>query len=294
MPPDSPNFGPFSSWPEIAAYDTLSERAHKVFDRAVRDNGHCITRPIHHLFLRMAYNAKATSLAVRIANSWCLNLPALALLRVRLEQRIVCSYLIHEDQSLGLDPFVRFMAIGNHLKARAASGEPAIKEHLDIDLEAIEAKAIKAQKELNPGFDSHTDRFQRQWTKLDLHSMAKKRDSLTASKDRLCKIRLETDYVSIYKQASSIVHADCAAISTSFLDVFCSTEGAPVLMAVPTWAVVISTFCSLYDILQSYEILNWLGISDAEQFEAMFDEWKLVEENTCNAHKKAALGGAGT
>src|SRR6266581_4770990 len=110
--PDAPKFGPYLKWDQVAAFNDISECAYRIFDAAVASNWNLFTTPTHHLFLRMAYQAKTTSFSLRLSNSWCYNMPALALLRVRLEQAIVCSFLIHEDEDVALDAFVRFTSIG--------------------------------------------------------------------------------------------------------------------------------------------------------------------------------------
>lgn len=81
------NFGPYSSWDEIKAFSELSEKAFSIFYSLVKGKGKLLLDPINHIFYRMAYIADTTSLAIRLSNSWVLNLPAFALLRVRLNKQ---------------------------------------------------------------------------------------------------------------------------------------------------------------------------------------------------------------
>ena len=87
------------------------------------------------------------------------------------------------------------------------------------------------------------------------------------------KQSLEREYITIYMQACSVVHADCSSLSYVFLDLFPSPSGTPVLMSVPSWAVIVSATTAHYDILQSYEILEWIGISDGQEFKQLMDTW---------------------
>jgi Family of unknown function (DUF5677) len=272
---EQPNLGPYSKWQSVCAFSDLSTKSFGLFDKLVNENWSQLSRTVHHLFLRMAYQAKTTSIAIRLDNSWALFLPALALTRVRLEQTIVCSYLIHEEESKALRPFVAYIPIAHHKSMRIAMEDSSMAVHLGhIDLHSLESEAAKAQEEFTPGFSLENDKFERSWTKLDLRSMAKRRDALVIGSAYRLKHPLEPDYISVYKQASSIVHADCSSLSFAFLDLFsASPSEPPVLMAVPSWAVMVSAFTAHYDILQCYEILKWLGIKAEEDFKDLIDQW---------------------
>lgn len=125
-----PNFGPYSTWESVEAFADLSNRAYCFFDQAVQESWELLSQPTHHLFLRMAYQSKTTSLGIRLNNSWALSLPALAMTRIRLEQTIVCSYLIYEEESIGLIPFVRYISIGQHKGLKAAMEDKALAQEL--------------------------------------------------------------------------------------------------------------------------------------------------------------------
>jgi hypothetical protein len=44
-------------------------------------------------------------------------------------------------------------------------------------------------------------------------------------------------------------------------------------MAVPSWALIVSATTARYDILQCYEILQWLGISAEQEYKQLMDSW---------------------
>lgn len=270
-----PSFGPYHSWESVATFDAISEKSFATLDEHISAEWQRLARLVHHLFIRIGYQAKTTSLATRLANSWALSLPALALVRVRLEQTIICSFLVHEREEDGLRPFVAYIPIGHHKGLKAAMEDPKLAAQLTglFDLGGSEAEALKAQQELTPGFSLDSDKCQRNWTKLDLRSMAKRRDTLASSRGALQRHSLEREYLSFYKVASSVVHADCSSLSYAFLDTFPAPGTQPVLMTVPSWALVVATTTAHYDLLQCFEILEWLGINAADEYQALLEQW---------------------
>ncbi len=273
------NFGPYASWDEIKAFSELSEKAFSIFNSLIKDKGKHLLKPINHLFYRMAYIADMTSASIRLINSWVYTLPAFALLRVRLEQTIICSYLIYEDEAVGLDKFIKYISVHRYEGMKIAMEDESLKKHLkEYKYHGkLKKDAIEAQKEWNPNFTNEHDKFERSWTKFDLRSIAKKRDSLVPN-EPLIKHPLEREYVSIYKVASSIVHADCDSLSHSFLDFFPAPDGSPILMPIPTYAAIIVFFNARYDILQCHEVLNRVGISPGQQYIDLMDEFFKVND----------------
>ncbi len=186
-------------------------------------------------FLTLAQNISYATLNLA---SWGLAVPALALNRVRLEQTIVSSYLIHEDKDKGIEPFIKHMPVNLFLEAESAFSDSTVKLFLsnEIDLEKARQAAIGAMIDLDPEFKSGTDKFQRKWTKLDLGAMAKKRDKITASMPPISSLSLETFHVTIYKILNSVVHSDVLAISPAFLGSFdFSSAKSPLFIPNQNW-----------------------------------------------------------
>ena len=150
-----------------------------------------------------------------------------------------------------------------------------LKEYKYFD--KLKDDAIKAQKEFTPSFSYENDKFERGWTKLDLRSIAKKRDSLVP-KEPLIKHPLEREYLSVYKLASSIVHADSESLSHNFLNFFPAPDGSPVLMPLPIYASFIVFFNAYYDILQCHEVLNRVEISPGQRYIDLMDEWFKMKD----------------
>lgn len=271
-----PSFGPYWSWPSVSHFSDVSKRAFEIWHERLTPDLTGKFGPVRHLFVRMLYLAEGTSFSIRLLTSWAMTLQALALARVRLEQAIVCSYLVHEDESAGIEPFVRHISIKRYQNTRAALSDSGIATQLgSVDLATLQAEAITSQERITPGFDIDHDRLQRKWTRLDLRAMARRRDELTADGARISKDRLERDYVSLYKSASSIVHSDCSALSHAYLDIFpaMQPDGPAVLMPLPSWATTSVAFTSHYDILQVFEVLRLFGIDCEDELEELRTEW---------------------
>ena len=83
---------------------------------------------------------------------------------------------------------------------------------------------------------------------------------------------------------SSIVHADCQSLSYEFLDFLSAGDDQrPVLLGCPSWAPIIASSCSWFDILQLFETLYWLGIDAAEEWRTMSTKWTALRRNLFSA-----------
>ncbi|MGB8991203.1 MAG: DUF5677 domain-containing protein [Desulfobaccales bacterium] len=267
------NYGPYAKWDKIKAYSELSEKSFRIFADLLKDKAKELLEPINQLFYRMIYIAGTTSTSIRLINSWAFTLPAYALLRVRLEQTIVCSYLIYEDISIGLEKFLSYNPIGQFKGMRVAMEDESLREHLEKNyngIERLKEDAIAMQKDRIPGFTYEDDKFERSWTNLNLRAIAHKRD-LLAPKEPVIKHPLEREYISVYKIASSIVHAEADCLGKSFMNFYPGPDGSPVLMFSPGYAVYIGAFLAHYDILQCHEVLKRVEIPPGNAFIELMD-----------------------
>jgi len=276
---EQPNFGPYRKWPAIKEFSDISAKAFEIYHKKLPSNILAKFTPTQHLFARFLYAAETTSFSIRLLTSWRFLLQALALARVRLEQTIVSSYLIHEKQEVALDPFVRYVSIGRYRHAKAAVQEPLLAVHLpsNMDIEKMRLEAVGAQQKLDSDFEPASERFQRKWTKLELLPMAQRRDMLATRGHKVSSHRLELDYLSLYKAASSIVHSDCDSLSYNYLDIFFfDKDQTGILMPKPSWAVLVASFCAHHDIVQLFEILNWLRIESEAEYVDLGKQWSAI------------------
>lgn len=269
-----PNFGPYASKENISAFLTISERAFAIYHEKIPQEAFAKFSATQHLFVRQLYLAETTSFSIRLLTSWAMLLQALTLTRTRLEHVIVCSFLIHEKQSLGLEPFIKHISINDFRHAQAVISDSQLAKHLRLDMNALKTKALEAQKFFKQGFEIDHDKFERKWTKLDLRSMAKRRDEIVAQQPAPLNLALEQDYLSLYMTASSIVHSDASALSHAFMDIFSAEPNGPAaLMPVPSWAPIIMAFTSHYDLIQVREVVKYLGYSCESEITELHKEW---------------------
>src|SRR5574341_251859 len=88
--------------------------------------------------------AKSTTAAILSLVDQRYHLPALALTRVRYEQTVVLSYLLHEKHHLGFKPYAQFAPITEYKVAHGVTNDPWLTPHVpvQVDIEAIKKKAL--------------------------------------------------------------------------------------------------------------------------------------------------------
>lgn len=258
--------------PEILEiFDSIGEEAFQTFKRLLL--AHKQEHVWHGLFYRLAYQARVTGQALRLNNRSDLVLPAVALLRVRLEQLIVCSYLLCEERVLGIQPFLLHVSIKRHKNLSSILKDDTLAASLpSLNAADIKKRAHKAQAQLRSNYNPDTDAFQREWTKLKLPEMAERRDKLTTNGHTLQNFSLSREYLVIYKLACSVVHSDCFSCSFDFLEERDRSDPLS-YQAIEHWSWTAAISATHYDILQFFEILAYLKIDDAGAFTALEAKW---------------------
>lgn len=273
-----PDFGPWDKEPAVKTFRELSQASFELYHERYTAHLQKKGSPVDHLFCRMLYTAESTSFGIRLLTGWGQFLPALALGRVRLEQLIVCSYLIHERDEVALKPFVHFIPIGEYkfVSTAVANARIAAKLPGKVDLASLKLAAVDAQKKLRERFDPESDRFQREWTQLNLSDMVRRRDELTRGNETVSRDGLEAYYVSLYKAANPVIHSDCIALSPRYLSVLSVAETEAVLMGVPEWGPLVAGFLAHFDIVQCSEVLERLGTPVHEEAKELLIKWDLA------------------
>lgn len=195
---------------------------------------------------------------------------AYALLRIRLEQMILSSYLINSNEEDGLKKYILNAGISLYKSynssASFSSQSKAVLDQLisaiGLDEEQYKQIAIDSQKEKRSNFNYNEDKFDRDWTSLDLRSMAKKRDELVKNSDDLFTKPIEHYYTSLYKGGNSVIHSDVIIISSSFNSVLDSM-----------WQKNLSLNNAYFDMVQCYEISKYLGKDFKKEFEKLNKEY---------------------
>jgi hypothetical protein len=193
------HLGPLVNQIYIAQLCDLDERVWEVFRTHAREHG-----PIQHgsqdyLIVRMMHIAETTSNAIRMNATWELTAPTMSLVRDRYEQTVRFSWLVRNPNQEEYRKYERFRIA----KIRAVVRNTAP--------ETVKRFTEEAGQALPPWVTADLTRDERsyleEWKKLDLCSMAAKRDSFPPMTDnRLSKEKLEPWYNAIYRQFSSITH----------------------------------------------------------------------------------------
>jgi hypothetical protein len=202
--------------------------------------------------------------------SWDASLPAVALARIRMEQTIVCSYLIHENTDVGLGPYLKHLHIEKYWNSKHAEKNPVLKKILDEIRERDMPGLNQLREQIleNVSFES----VNRKWTKLDLLSMAKKRDTLTKKLPNISHQPLELDYAALYGSFSSLVHSGIAAFSNDYLDKRIEPPKI-VLTPKPEWSTGLLTHLARWDILQTFEVLTRVQIDCETELKALYERY---------------------
>jgi hypothetical protein len=209
-----------------------------------------------------------TSKSLRILLKENLVKPAYAILRIRLEQTIISSYLIHSDEKDGFKPYFLQSGIGllKIYNATASNSQnknvfDSLLKSVGVDEEFYKNLADLAQNEKNKDKEKVSDKYDREWTNLDLKSIAHKRDELNKDTSIFSHLSLESFYLTTYKGASSLIHSDILIMASSFnkeLDKFNCRN--------------ISMNNLFFDLIQGYELTKYLGCDYSIEFENMYKE----------------------
>jgi hypothetical protein len=241
-----------------ALFRETSEAAFEAYCREDLASGP-VDRAYSAILREAVLQAQVASRAVYSLLAGNSHLPALALARVRLEQTIVCSYLVHEQPAAALKPYASFVPISEFRSATRLLADQTMAPHVQgqLDIAALRDKALAAQLDIDPGFDITRGKVQAKWTKLDLASMATRRDDLARSSGWLLSaIPLAPVYTALYRTASCVVHPDASALGLPFVGVLSGGDGAT-LPAPIFWAASTTAYLATLDVLQCYEVLRW-------------------------------------
>ena len=224
--------------------------------------------------------AESTTSAITTLLTKKLHLAAIVLTRVRLEQLIVFSYLVHERPEDGFQPYSRYAPIEEYRAMRGVVDDPFVAPHIPgpVDPDALNQKALDAQFGIDPGFDITNSKYQPKWTKLNLYSMSQRRDKLAATAGWLYSkhIPLASLYVAFYRTGSSPVHADGSMLGPPFWGKVKGLDGVE-RNAASFWSLLIPAYLAAYDSLQWYEALRWFGVACDTEFASLTS--RLIEDD---------------
>jgi hypothetical protein len=255
--------GPFVNQLYIAGLCGLDERVWQEFRAHAGERSPIQAGSHDYLIVRMMHIAEATSNAIRMDATWGLIPPTMSLVRDRYEQTVRFSWLVRNPDQKEYHKYERFMLAKIRSVAR------------DIEPETVKRFRESGQLPLwvtEPLSKGDRD-YLEAWEKLDLRSMAAKRDRFPPIADNLLsKEKLEQWYNPVYRQFSSVSHYDRFSVEMVSPQPY---EGEKVVMgSQPHWPKLIILYTALLDVIQCYEATSvCFGQDTSIKFESLFHEW---------------------
>ena len=226
-------------------------------------------------------HALNTSYSVRLLTTYAQPTEAYALLRVRLEQAIVFSYLVHAEPEKGLVPYIEDIDRTDYRAFQGLGQDELVRDLVQtlFPKKVEEAKKVAAENESrrDPDFDIETDRLRRKWTDLSVYDMALHRDRAVPEDESLMsRTKLTQLYLGLYRPASIVVHSDTGLLTSNFLTLNPTSGGGKELG--PHVGSVLLNLVNLaqIDLLQAYEALYWLGSPGRSKIAALHAELQAL------------------
>ena len=90
---------------ELAPFIKISEKSFRCFIEAISRKPYLLKNKYNFILHHLLSNAKNNIFSIRLLSTWGQPIEGYALLRIRLEQLIVASYLINEKPDKGIEAF---------------------------------------------------------------------------------------------------------------------------------------------------------------------------------------------
>jgi hypothetical protein len=258
------HLGDFIKHPPMKDFADLSAQAYDRFHTIMGGHEKQGESDRDYVITRLMYISEVTSTAIRLNASWALTHAAMSLTRDRYEQIVRFSWLARQKDDAELKKFFAYY----HSRANKIfrSLKDAAKDAFDkmVDNPPEHTTRILTREE-RLAFEA--------WETLDLLSMARKRDGLSAfGTSPLAAQKLEIYYAPIYQQFSSVSHSDMYGVA--LLGLHNSPSGQLVLSADPHWPATLACFNALFDIIQCFECAQGIYGKDCEAaLQILFTEW---------------------
>lgn len=272
---DNTGYGPILDLmeKELSPYVKISERSFSCFNEAFSKNTHLLKNENNHILYLLLNNSKNASFSIKLLSTWGQPIEGYALLRIRLEQLIISSYLINEKPEIGIEAFKKFRPVVEYNILKANDKNENLKLALSYILpefgNGYNKIMSELQKQVVETYEFKDDNYKRKWTNLYINQLAEHRDKLINSNDVISKTNLLDFYNTIYKISSSIVHSDVSSISTNFIKV--NEQG----ILNPHEVYIFTNLITLaqFDIIQCYETAKYLNLHIDNKFISLNDDY---------------------
>ena len=145
-----------------------------------------------------------------------------------------------------------------------------------LSAQSSKPSGLDSGRALREFSDIESERFQRKWTKLDLRSMARRRDVLVAGTDHIYPQRLEAYYQTLYRLTSASVHAEASILTPTYWPLVSLPRSGTGFILNPLWLIMPMQATAYLDILQCYEIRTGLDISCGPIYEELLLRHKKI------------------
>lgn len=225
-----------------------------------------------------------TSYSIRLLTTYRQTLEAFALLRIRLEQGILFSFLIHSKPEDGFIPYVQDIGRVDYRAYQSLDKDPELRDLLaELTPWKIDAAKILAslnEKMIDPDFDLEKDKLKRKWTKLSLYDMAVCRDQKLPECEAPMSTELTKLYLGLYKPSSIIVHCDTGCLTDNFLTLNSLPGGGKQLGPQLVYFFLNLIHVANLDLLQNYEMLYFLNKPGKKRIAELYKRFTNVFEGT--------------
>ncbi len=257
----------------------LSERAWETYTVSIIGYNVAKDQEAADILGSIIYHGQNCSYSIGLLTTWAESLEALALLRIRFEQLLTSSYLVHAPREDGLERFRRSVhRMDLNVLRKMKSGHAPMYEFLEKILgdkiKQAEAEAETWERGANPDYKSG-QRVDQNWTNKDNLTLAKERDKLAKGKHFISDVSLEHYYHGFYRHASGIVHVDPNLLTSNYV-----TSAGPLNLPVPNLLQIFINLmlCAHFDIVQAFEVASYFDVGGTKEFERLFREFSSAVE----------------
>jgi len=258
---------------ELSPYVKISEKAFRYFIEAFSKKAFLLKSKSNLIMHHLLSNAKNSSFSIRLLSTWAQPIEGYALLRIRLEQLIVASYLINEKPEKGLEPFKKYYPVLEYGLLKINDKNDNLKLALSFILPELaneySNRMKELQKQIEESFEIKDNNYKRKWTNLYINQLAEHRDKLIDDKNEISKIKLLDYYNTIYKISSSLVHSDIASITANFI----TTDEYGILKPQEMYVFTNIITLSLFDIIQCYETAKFLELDINDKYISLYKNY---------------------
>jgi hypothetical protein len=187
------HLGPLVNRLYISELCDFDERVWEAYRAHAREHGGIDPATSDYVIVRMMYIAESTSNAIRMDATWELIPPAMSLMRDRYEQTVRFSWLVRNPDQEEFHKYERFRL------ARIRK----LVQHVEPETVKRFSPSGELPLWVTEPLNKEDREYLAAWDKLDLKSMAAKRDSFPPiAENSLSNESLELWYNSVYRQLS--------------------------------------------------------------------------------------------